>query len=187
MLTNFVFFSLLATMAPPETSSEILDTLRLEKLYRWGEHDSIVAWIEPWSRRKTAPQDPCSCFARAMSYLGVSFHALGDSALGNAAFSVALKKDSALSLDRRYASSRIYGQFNRLAATFRAKRAQNDTTNSNSALPASGASQKPTPKKSTRRWILGGTVGVLVVGATAAYFLNREPVHTDVITPIDLR
>ncbi len=169
-----------------------------EDLFKWGEYDSLIRMLEPEASRPgyaavTARADSLE-HARALLYLGVAYAATGHPARSDSAFTIAFSLDSAVSLDRFYATPAIAARFDSLAAERRRRRVP-IAAPARAPLPSSPAPNRyrstglrgPQPERAWLWWGLGATAAVAAGGGAWWYANAHDGTPHDNVTVIDLR
>ncbi len=178
----FSFGLLVISLAISDPPKSRLDWPRIEKWYRWGEYDSLINVVRPWSQ-SALPENEKE-YSKAFAFYGVALHALGDSLAGDSAFIKSLTYQPSFRLNRRFVSERILGRFLKLipkpkpilVAQIPPKRKPILET-----IPS-----PPARPNSSKNWVYWCS-GYIVVAATIAslYWLQPNPPE-DIIISMDL-
>lgn len=171
---------LLAWAAAPARGGDLEPTA--EELFRWGEYDSLVRYLEPWLAARSAGADARSDsleLAKANLFLGVAYHYLDRQSLGAQAFARASRLDRATRLDRLYATPTMVASFDSIAAVERASLAREERERAAArADSATRAARTATLRRRPARWKLwtGGLVAAagLAAGGVLAYDILVE-------------
>lgn len=165
-------------------------------LYRWGEFDSLIRYLEPWLATRSVGADAREdtlAMAQANLYLGVAYWASGKGELGDQAFRRACRLDSTLRMETLYATPEITARFERISSEVRASRPARPGASSASrpGLPPAPPGPSPGPRRKgdsgrDAGWkvrVLGGlAAAALAAGAGYAYYrlAERKPTAREV-------
>jgi hypothetical protein len=170
---------------------------RTEDWFRWGDYDSLIAVLGPWSQDTgQAPPER----ARAFLYLGVAYQAGNERRLSDSAFYKACDLDSAAALDQYYVAPEILDHFRAVAADCRSRRsapapspAPADTGRKQApAAPRAGKAAAPEPaaragSNAILWWSVGGAMAAAALAGGALLLLQPERKPIDSVTVIDGR